>query len=153
MSGIQCHQCVPNNQGIYIQNCNCQAIQNRSLDPSTVSNHFITEYYKNTSNHGWNNAIHLFDTNCSVICKNKHIGNEYDLLYLLMTENIKRATYDKIKAGWIITSPDTMMIHVFGNIQFIAFSERNIRTLPFMELFFLKIVGNTIKCVHHVFNF
>ncbi len=153
MNGVQCNQCIPNNQGITIQNCKCLANQNRSLDPSLVSNHFIIEYYKNTSNFGWNNTMHLFDTNCSVVCKNKHIGNEYDLLYLLLSENIKRAGYDKIKTGWMITGSDTIMVHVFGNIQFVSFNERDVRTMPFMELFVLKIVGNNIKCVHHVFNF
>lgn len=153
MNGIQCNQCVPNNQGITIQNCQCYANQNRSLDPSIVSNHFITEYYKNISSFGWNNTIHLFDTNCSVVYKNKNIGNEYDLLYLLMSENIKRATYDKMKVGWMINGSDTMTIHAFGNIQFISFNERNLKPIPFMELFVLKIVGNNIKCVHHVLNF
>lgn len=151
MNGIQCHQCVPNNHGIFIQNC--QTNQNRSLDPTLTANYFITEYYKNTSNYGWNNTMHLFDTNCSVVCRNKHIGNSYDLLYLFMSENIKRASYDKIKTGWMITGPDTMMIHVFGNIRFIAFNEGNVRILPFMELFVLKIVGDNIKCIHHVLNF
>jgi hypothetical protein len=153
MNGIGCQQCVQNNQGIVIQNCQCYANQNRSLDPGLVSNYFITEYYKNTSNHGWNNTMYLFDTNCSVICKNKHLGNEYDLLHMLLTENIKKASYDKVRSGWAITGSDSMTIHVFGNIQFTTFNDRNTKTLPFMELFVLKIIGSNIKCVHHVFNF
>ncbi len=130
-------------------------ISQNQIDPGTVANHFIIEYYRNVSNIGWNACVYLFDANCVVTCKDKNLGNAHGFLNFLSSESIKRANFDKMKTGWLLLTADTMMIHVFGHIQFVSFDTRFKTSLwlPFIEIFILKICDNNIRCTHHIFNF
>lgn len=121
-------------------------------EPVNIVNTFMTEYYGNVSNIGWNAVQHLFDHNCTVFTRDKIVGNETDLLNTLSYDFIKRAEYFDIRHKWIILN-NSILITVFGSIQFVYFSEIYSMVFPFSETFLLNMVNGTIKCTHHVFEF
>lgn len=135
---------------------NCHAYQNNQnpgLDPSLIVNHFLIEYYRNASNIGWNATMYLFDQSCAVMCKDKHVGNAYDFLNLLSTEYVKRANYDSLRSKWIGLNNNSVLINVFGNIQFVGFSGSVTNIIPFTESFVLTANNNNVTCTHHMIDF
>lgn len=136
------------------QTClNCQL--NRSyIDPEIIATNFLMEYYRNVSNSGWNTVMYLFDPNSSIICRKRNIGTAYDMLNVFSAESIKRANYDSLRPKWLIVDNNTMMINVFGLIQFVTFSDQISAIIPFTETFILKgDQNNNVKCTHHIFDF
>lgn len=133
-------------------NCNCCNNQN-NINPADVANFFTAEYYKNTSNYGWNTVQKMFKHDCYVVLQDKHIGNEYDLLNIFSKDFIKRANYDDLHVKWITLPNNTVLINVFGKIQFISFSDNSSPAMQFAELFILTITDtNCINCTHHFFD-
>ena len=139
------------------QNCcyynNCNNNQTQIIDSSSIVNHFIGEYYRNTSNIGWNASMYLFDHHCIVICKNKHIGNFYDFLCILSTDYIKRANYDSLRSTWMGLSNNIILINMFGRIQFVGFNGALSTIIPFTETFVLSLNNKNISCTYHMIDF
>lgn len=134
-------------------NQNQQNIIQTSMDPGSVANQFFNEYYRNVSYCGWNAVTHLFDVNNIVICKDKILGNSYIMLDIFSKMHIKRANYDNLNMKWIVLDNNTMVLNIFGQIQFVLFNEHYNDIIPFTESFILKIIDNNIKCSHHIFDF
>lgn len=156
MNGIQqiVHPGGNNNHAFNGQGCQHCNHHARQIDPSVVADQFLSEYYRSVSNNGWNASTYLFDHDCTVICRDKHVGNAHDLINYLSTEYIKRANYADLRSKWVVTSNDTMVINVFGHIQLVTFSGYNHCTSAFTETFILKGDQNgTIKCTHHMIDF
>jgi hypothetical protein len=130
--------------------CANQPIQN---NVSAIVNHFLIEYYRNTSNIGWNAAMYLFDKNCVVMFKDKNVGNSYDFLNVLSTESIKRANYNSIRSKWMTLSNNSVLINVFGNIQYVEFSGNMSTIIPFTETFVLTGNNGNFTCTHHMLDF
>lgn len=129
------HSGFNNTNALHCQNCGSQP---HNIEPSTVASRFLSEYYQNVSHTGWNAVTYLFDSNCTVLCKDKHIGNYYDLLNGLSSEYAKRANYANLRSKWVVTSNDTIVVNVFGTIQFVTFSEHVHTPVTFTETFVLK---------------
>lgn len=158
--------CQPTCQPIYQPNfhnqhschmCNTNTGRlNSTIDAVSVTKYFITEYYRNVSNMGWNTIQHLFAGNCNVMLKDRTIGNEYDLLNLLTTEFIKKANYGNIRIKCAIIDGTNLLINTFGQIQFVSLSGQLSNSIAFTETFVLTLVdnaNNTISCTHHIFDF
>lgn len=158
-----CNQMCNQNQGC--NKCNRNTIftdfdpfkvQNQPLvvDPATIATSFLTEYYKNTSLIGWNHVNHLFDHKCIVMLQDKHVGNEHDLLNILSSNYIKRADYSNLRMKWIILSNTTLLLNVFGNLQFIHFNDNMNSMMIFSESFVLTLnpCNGTALCTHHLFD-
>lgn len=135
------------------QNCGHCVNHSNDVDPSTVTTQFVTEYYTNVSNNGWNAVQYLFDHGCIVMCKEKHVGNAHDLLNLFSSEFIKRANYGDTRTKWILVDNANLLITVFGYMQFVNFNEVYSRALSFSETFILSLDNGIIKCIHHVIDF
>lgn len=133
--------------------CACQNNQNPNIDPSLVVDHFLVEYYRNTSNIGWNATMYLFDQHCTVMCKDKNVGNAYDFLNVLSTEYVKRANYESLRSKWIRLSNNIVLINVFGLIQFVGFNGNMTNILPFTETFVLTANNGNVTCTHHLMDF
>jgi hypothetical protein len=144
-------------------NCGCSSTnqmqiinqaQNQSgPDPATVSNAFITEYYKNISFIGWNSVQHIFDHKCIVMLQDRNIGNEYDLLNMLSSTHIKRANYDNLRPKWLVINNNSILISVFGSMQFVLFNDNVSNVFPFSESFVLTLnTNNTVCCTHHILD-
>lgn len=127
--------------------------QNQSLDPSTVVNHFLIEYYRNASNIGWNATMYLFDQQCTVMCRDKNVGNAYDFLNALSSEYIKRANYDSLRSKWMAINNNSVLINVFGHIQFVGFNSHLTNIIPFTETFVLTANNGNVSCTHHMLDF
>ncbi len=126
---------------------------NKKIEPETITNHFVSEYYRGVSNIGWNHVLYLFDQKCSVLFKDKIVGNSHDLLNYLSSEYVKRANYGELRPKWIVIAPDTLVINVFGLIQLVSFAEYCGYAFPFTETFVLKIDNkDNIKCVQHILD-
>jgi hypothetical protein len=142
------------------ENCNYgyhnnnQIVSNGNLNAATVADKFITEYYQNVSNGGWNSCLYLFDNSCVVICKEKIIGNAIDMLSAFSSEYVKKANYDKLHIKWVIINNTTLLINVFGYIQFVSFNNICSIGMQFTETFVLTINpnNNVIKCTCHLFD-
>lgn len=136
-------------------NCGNNSCQNNQLYTNLefIANSFIIEYYKNVSNTGWNAVMYLFDHQCTVMFRDKYIGNSYDLLNALSIEYIKRANYDILRTKWLLINQDTMLLQIFGNIQFVQFNGNSFCTVPFTETFVLKNDKTNIKCTHHIIDY
>lgn len=138
-------------------NSNHQNTSSTNLNAEKTANQFYNEYYRNVSNVGWNTVMHLFDPNCIVICKDKVIGTEYDMLNQFTRGHVRRANYDTINYKWAILTNEMIMVNVFGQIQFVSFNGVHSEVLTFAETFVLKLTENTtngeIKCVHHILDF
>lgn len=129
---------------------------NGHIDSFAVTKYFITEYYRNVSSTGWNSVQHLFDFGCSVMLKDKNIGNEYELLNLLSLELIKKANYVNLRIKCTIVNNSNLLINVFGQIQFVSFNSKVSNTSAFTETFILSLIdttNNKISCTHHIFDF
>lgn len=148
MNGIK-----SNCSGYYSGCCNCKNT-NPTLDPLVVINQFLTEYYKNTSCSGWNTCQYLFDQNCAVLCKSRIVGNAHDLLAIFSSEYVKRANYDQLRTKWVLINQTTLLINVFGKIQFVGFTESVSSVVPFSESFILSLnqSNGIIKCTHHLID-
>jgi len=149
-----------NNQQIQkIQKCSC-CNNNNNIDKhkkplieiDKIANTFFTDYYKNVSNYGWTSVMYLFNPNCSVICKEKKFSTPYEFLNHIFNELIKRANYDNIKSKWVIVD-DSMVMTVFGQMQFVLFDNSVGSVLPFAETFVIKIENGEAKCCSHILDF
>lgn len=124
------------------------------VDPENVVSQFVSEYYRKVSNVGWNIVMHLFDQNSVVIIKNKNVGNSYNMLNFLSSENVRRANYDGIRTKWVVIEKTKLLINVFGQIQFVAFNGNVSRITTFAETFVLTIDKNgNVKCTHNLLDF
>lgn len=124
-----------------------------SVNPASVANQFLMEYYRGNSYVGWNMVAYLFDTNCIVYFKENLFNNFYDFINYISSENIKRANYGFIKSKWFVISSDIMLINTIGTLQFVSFNNLLTNILPFSEIFILKInKNNVVKCTHHNMN-
>jgi hypothetical protein len=122
--------------------------------PDKVADNFIYEYYKKVSDKGWNVITHMFVHNCKVICRNKIIGNEHDLINTMSVENVKKARYSELNYNWIVLSKNKLMINVFGKFQFILYTGISGVPVVFSETFILKHAeNNNIMCYYHILNF
>jgi hypothetical protein len=152
MSGI--HRIVHcNGHGTSCQTCGHVNPINPTIEPATLADHFLREYYHGTSNSGWNAVQHLFDHDCVVMVKDKNVGNAHDLLNSFSSEYIKRANYDNLRTKWIVLSNDTLMINVFGHIQLVGFHGHVSYPMVFSETFIVQVSGNNAKCTHHTIDF
>ena len=159
MNGIK--GIVPQNQNDLNLNLNrehlhCENCMNRNntADCDTIVQHFLSEYYRGTSNIGWNSVIYLFSTNCNVVLKNKTIGNAHNLLNHFSTEYIKRANYGNLSSKWVLASSDTLVVNVFGTFQFVSFMGVVSNVMSFSETFVLKVnAQKNITCNSHMIDF
>lgn len=138
------------------QNVFTHQTQIQIADPATISNSFLTEYYKHTSLIGWNFVQNLFDHKCVVMLQDKNLGNEYDLLNFLSSNYIKSANYDNLRPKWVVINNTTLLVSVFGNIQFVSFNGDISNVIPFSESFVLTLSSNnnhnTVCCTHHILD-
>lgn len=146
--------------GNYTHNCHmhhiCTQNMNTQIDSIAVTKYFITEYYRNVSNFGWNSIQNLFDSKCIVMLKDKNVGNEYELLNLLSLESVKRANYGNLRIKCTIINSTNLLINAFGQIQFVSFSGQISNMIPFTETFVLTLIdttNNTVSCTRHIFDF
>ena len=146
MNGIQ--QIIKENG---YNKCNCPN-SSHVPDPMSIINNFIIEYYRNVSNVGWNSIMYLFDPNCTVICKDKKLGNAYDMLNAFSTEYIKRANYDSLRIKSVIIDNNNVLVNVFGNIQFVSFNGNKSKVFTFSESFILSSINGYVKCTQHIFD-
>lgn len=124
-----------------------------NVNPASVANQFLMEYYRGNSNVGWNTVAYLFDANCVVCFKDKLFNNFYDFINHISSENIKRANYGFIKSKWFVISSDIMLVNTIGTLQFVSFNNLVTNVSSFSENFVLKInENNVIKCTHHIMN-
>lgn len=125
-----------------------------NVNPESVANQFVSEYYRKVSNIGWNTVVHMFDQNCIVNIKNKNIGNSHNMLNFLSSEYIKRANYDNLRVKWFVIEKNKLLINVFGQIQFVTFGENVSKITTFTETFILTGKNNgDIKCTYHLIDF
>src|SRR5437764_745296 len=98
----------------HTHNCHMHTTRNMNtqIDSIAVTKYFITEYYRNVSNLGWNSIQNLFDSKCAVMLKDKNVGNEYELLNLLSLESIKRANYGNLRIKCTIINSTNLLINV-----------------------------------------
>ena len=124
-----------------------------NYNPADVTNAFINEYYKNSSNKGWNSIQNLFCTTCTTVLQNKHVGNEYDLLYIFLNSQIKRSNYDDLNIKWFSLPNNTIFVTVFGKMQFVSFKDELSPILHFVESFILNVgIHNNIYCTYHILD-
>lgn len=128
-------------------------IIHNQIDPETAVSHFSNEYYLGVSSSGWNTVQHLFDHSCSVIFRDKVIGNEHNLLNLLSSDFIRGAKYPVIRSKWIVLDSNRILLNVFGTMQFINSYGFSLPTMPFTESFILVLNNNRISCTHHIFDY
>ena len=106
---------------------------------------------------GWINTMRLFDKSCKVFFRDRYLGNSYDLLTYLTGEYIKRAYYDSLRPKWICINENTILINVFGRIQFIMYSGFGTQIMYFNETFVLSgsmIDGKpSLSCTCHIIDF
>ena len=95
----------------------------------------------------------MFDKNCVVMFKDKNVGNSYDFLNVLSTESIKRANYNSIRSKWMTLTNNSVLINVFGNIQYVEFSGNMSTIITFTETFVLTGNNGNITCTHHMLDF
>ena len=146
----ECHRHHNNNH-----NCNgLNTNPGTNVDPGNAVLQFLNEYYKNTTLTGWNASLYLFDHNCMVVCKDKHIGNAHDMLNAFSSEYVKKANYDHVRCKWFVLNNTTLLINVFGQIQFVGFSGNVSSIVTFSETFILSLntSNGVIKCTHHLFD-
>lgn len=152
----QCNQHNQHKQCNQYDKYNCDNLVKRSnLDPAAIADYFLMEYYKNTSNNGWNSIQHLFDHKCIVMYKDRYIGNENDLLNGLSSDHIRRANYYNINIKWLVINNFNILINVFGHIQFVSFSHDVSNIIPFSETFVITLneKNNSLFCTHHLLDF
>ena len=152
MNGVQAQQMAVDGNTIS-HNCNHNGHNTNHTGYNTIAMHFLAEYYRCIFNIGWNATQYLFAQSCVVMCKDRLIGNAYDLLNALSMEYIKRANYDIIHTKWIPINKNRMIISVFGRIQFVSFSGVLGNIMYFSETFILSPFNGDIKCTHHIFDF
>ena len=135
---------------------NCLAVQQK-IDPQTIVNYFLNEYYGNTMTSGWNLTMRLFDKNCKVMFRDKYIGNSYDLLTFLTSQSVSRAYYDSLKAKWTRINDANLLINIFGRIQYISYNGYGTQIMYFSETFIItgNLVNNipTVSCTCHIIDF
>lgn len=128
-----------------------------SIDPNAVASYFLNEYYKHTMTTGWFQTMRLFDKNCKVIFRDRYLGNSYDLLAYLTSEYVKKAYYDSLKTKWVTINENTLLINVFGRIQFITYSGLGTQIMYFNETFILSgsmVDGKPLlSCTCHIIDF
>jgi hypothetical protein len=123
------------------------------LDSDYIAKEFISEYYKNVSKNGWNVIGYLFNSKCTTYFRENHIGNHHNLLACLSEEYIKRANYNIVSSKWKVISNDTILINIFGKIQFVSFIGIHGIPFTFSDTFILKIDDpKSISCHTHFFD-
>jgi hypothetical protein len=134
-----------------------QIITPHTIDPGTIVSSFLNEYYKHTMTTGWINTMRLFDRNCRVFFRDRYLGNSYDLLTYLTGEYIKRAYYDSLRPKWVCINENTILINVFGRVQFVMYSGFGTQIMYFNETFVLSgsmIDGKPVlSCTCHIIDF
>lgn len=152
----RCNHCTCNNEydryRDYAQ-VSLQNDENVTIDPSIAADAFLSEYYRGVSYVGFSDVMHLFDSECVVIFKDKYIGNSYNLLTLCAKEAVKRAVYSNLSNKWFVLDNETLIINVFGLMQFVGYNEYVGKSVYFTETFVLKVENNKIKCVNHMLDF
>jgi len=142
-------------QRIGVEKCGCSnsCAERDRPDLAQSSDQFVMEYYRNVSNTGWNTATYLFDPNSMTICKNKNVGNVYNFLSALSRENIKRANYDNLNMKWVSVDQNTIVINIYGLIQFVSFNNQYSKVFNFSETFIVRTDRGKFKCTQHMFDF
>ena len=87
------------------------------MNIENIISNYIMEYYKNINNIGWNAILYLFDPACVTMLKDKKVGNAYDLLNKLATENIKKANYCNLNSKWALINNNNILVNTFGFIS------------------------------------
>jgi hypothetical protein len=123
-----------------------------NVDAGTAVNNFIIEYYRNVTNTGWNACLYLFDKECVVFCKNTHVGNAIDMMNTLAAESVRRAVFNDVRSKWIGIDANTVLVSVYGRIQFVGYNERHGPSTPFAETFVLNATNGVVKCTHHLLD-
>ena len=89
--------------------------------------------------------------------RDKYLGNSYDLLSFLSSQYVSRAYYDSLKAKWTQINDATLLINVFGRIQFISYSGYGTQIMYFSETFLLSgsIINGipTVSCTYQIIDF
>ena len=140
------HSCCQHDQ------CNHDNRSSVPVDAATTVNNFLIEYYRNVTNTGWNACLYLFDKNCVAFCKNTHVGNGTDMMNALATESVRRANFSDVRSKWMAIDANTVLISVYGRIQFVGYNERHGSIVPFAETFVLNATNGVVKCTHHLLD-
>lgn len=111
----------------------------KSLDPKKTIDKFLSDYYKTITIIGWNHLSGLYNPNTMIIIKNHMVGNHHDFVSYLSQNYIKRANYGDLSSKWVVTDPKTVILNIFGSMQFIDFFGQTSATLKFTETFILTI--------------
>lgn len=124
------------------------------IDPNKTVEEFVTRYYKEISNNGWSQILYLFSNECVVLFKNKNVGNELRLFEELSKEYIKRVNITNMNVKWVQSSNNTIVINVFGTMQYISMFNTTSQFFYFTETFVLTLSeGPLVKCTSHMFDF
>lgn len=132
--------------------CNHNNPPSGAVDAASTVNNFLIEYYRNVTNTGWNACLYLFDKDCVVFCKNTHVGNGTDMMNALATESVRRANFSDVRSKWLAINANTVLISVYGRIQFVGYNERHGSIVPFAETFVLNATNGVVKCTHHLLD-
>ena len=114
---------------------------NKTVDPKKAVDNFVTEYYQNATNIGWNNLSGLYFPNATIMIKNSMIGNHHNFVSVLAQNYIKRAVYGEPSSKWVVVD-NTIVLNIFGLLQFVNFIGGVSPVGNFTETFILKLDEN-----------
>jgi hypothetical protein len=126
----------------------------KTLDPKKAVDIFLSDYYNTITNIGWNNLFGLYYPNTFIIIKNNLVGNHHDFVSILSQNYIKRANYNGLSSKWVVNGPRSILLNIFGTMQFINFIGSVSSTFKFTETFLLTIDDNDkLKINTQMFDF
>jgi len=126
----------------------------KTLDPKKLVDAFILEYYNTISNIGWNNISSHYFPDAQIMVKDQLIGNYHDFVSLLTKNYIKRANYGGARTKWVVTGENSIVLNIYGTIQFVNFLGFNHDIEIFTETFILKTTEDMkLKINIHMLDF
>lgn len=115
-------------------------------------NSFLEEYYYKTSIIGWNAVQHLYKPDSVINYNNNTYHGGYSLLNNLSYNYVKRANYKDLKTSWFMIDNSSIVINIFGDIQFVSFMNTLSNFNTFSECFIIKAFpGNICYVDYHSF--
>lgn len=124
------------------------------IDTNTTVSDFLNLYYGNITTNGWNSSLYLFKDSQSTMLKTSYLNNEYELLTMFTNSYVRRCNIDRLSIKWVQIDNNTILINVFGLIQFVSFFNTYSYVYNFTESFVIKI-NNEGKpyCHSHILDF
>jgi uncharacterized membrane protein len=118
-----------------------------------LTNNFLQDYYSKTSEDGWNTVQHLYEPYSIINYNSNKLHGGYELLNYLSYNYVKKANYKNLKTSWFIIDNLSIVINIFGNIQFVSFFNSLSKFHTFSECFIIKMISNKCHVSHHSFDY